>query len=320
MGGEAVTTTTPLPAAGEIAPHRPRQRIGSRIRSQGLAGFLFTLPALGLLLVFLVTPFVLAIGLSFTNQRLASPIPLRWEGFSNYADTLDDPDFWKAFFNNVWFAAIVVPLQTGLALLLAVLVNQRLRAIRVFRAIYFTPVVMIMAVSATIWVLIYSPDRGMANAFLRVVSFGAWESNWLESTTMALPAIMIMSIWQGVGFQMIVLLAGLQEIPTDLYEASAIDGASRWQQFRHITLPMLRNTLIFVVTVTSILAFRLFDQIWVMTQGEPLGNTSTMMFEMVQVGFERQQIARGSAIAVIFFLIVLAVTVVQRVLIKEARY
>lgn len=315
-----MTATVPLPAAGsaarQVAGSRPRRRAGSH----GLAGLLFTLPGLGLLLVFLVTPFLLAVGLSFTNQRLGSPIPLRWEGLSNYVDTLEDPGFWKAFFNNVWFAGAVVPLQTGFALLLAVLVNQQLRATRVFRAIYFTPVVMILAVSATIWVLIYSPDRGMANAFLRAVSFGALESDWLESTTMALPAIMIMSIWQGVGFQMIIILAGLQEIPTELYEASAIDGASRWQQFRYVTLPMLRNTLIFVVTVTTILAFRLFDQIWVMTQGEPLGNTSTMMFEMVQVGFERQQIARGSAIAVIFFLIVLAVTVVQRVLLKEERY
>lgn len=314
-----MTATVPVVAAGS-APGRTTGH-GSRRRtvSRGLAGFLFTLPGLGLLLVFLVTPFLLAIGLSFTNQRLGSPIPLRWEGFSNYSDTLEDPDFWKAFFNNVWFAAAVVPVQTGFALWLAVLVNQQLRAIRLFRAVYFTPVVMIMAVSATIWVLIYSPDRGMANAFLRAVSFGALESDWLDSTTMALPAIMIMSIWQGVGFQMLIILAGLQEIPADLYEAAAIDGASRWQQFRHVTLPLLRNTLIFVVTVTTILAFRLFDQIWVMTQGEPLGNTSTMMFEMVQVGYERQQIARGSAIAVIFFLIVLAVTVVQRVLVREER-
>lgn len=309
-------TTTPLPEAGEIARPRSRRRGGTR----GLAGFLFSLPALGLLLVFLLTPFLLAIGLSFTNQRLGSPIPLRWEGFSNYAETLEDPGFWKAFFNNVWFAAVVVPLQTGFAVLLAVLVNRQLPGIRVFRAIYFTPVVMILAVSATIWVLIYSPDRGMANAFLRAVSFGTLESDWLDSPTMALPAIMLMSIWQGVGFQMLIILAGLQEIPAELYEASAIDGASRWQQFRYVTLPMLRNTLIFVVTVTTILAFRLFDQIWVMTQGEPLGNTSTMMFELVQVGYERQQIARGSAIAVIFFLIVLAVTAVQRVLIKEERH
>jgi multiple sugar transport system permease protein len=297
-----------------------RRQLRRRVRSEGLAGFLFTLPALGLLLVFLVTPFLLAIGLSFTNQRLASPIPLRWVGLSNYTDTLEDPGFWKAFFNNVWFAAAVVPLQTGFALFLAVLVNQQLRAVRVFRSVYFTPVVMVMAVSATIWVLIYSPDRGMANAFLRVVSLGALESDWLESTTMALPAVMLMSIWQGVGFQMIIILAGLQDIPTELYEVSAMDGASRWQQFRYITLPMLRNTLIFVVTVTSILAFRLFDQIWVMTQGEPLGNTSTMMFEMVRVGFERQQIARSSAIAVIFFLVVLAVTVVQRAFLREERH
>jgi multiple sugar transport system permease protein len=126
-----------------------------------------------------------------------------------------------------------------------------------------------------------------------------------------------MSIWQGVGFQMVILLAGLQDIPSELYDAAAIDGASRWEQFRFVTVPQLRNTLIFVVTVTSILAFRLFDQVWVMTRGAPLGSTRTMMLEMVEVGFERQQIARGSAIAVIFFLIVLTATLVQRMVLKE---
>jgi multiple sugar transport system permease protein len=126
-----------------------------------------------------------------------------------------------------------------------------------------------------------------------------------------------MSVWQGAGFQMVILLAGLQDIPEDLYEAAAIDGATRWQQFRFVTLPQLRNTLLFVVTVTSILAFRLFDQVWVMTRGAPLGSTRTMMLQMVETGFERQQIARGSAIAVIFFLIVLTLTILQRLVIKE---
>ncbi len=289
-------------------------------RRDQLTGVLFSLPGLLLLLVFLVIPFLLAIGLSFTNQRLASPIPLRWEGFSNYTDTLGDSDFWKAFFNNVWFVIVVVPVQTALALWLATLVNQKLRGVTVYRAIFFTPVVVIMAVAATVWLLIYSPDRGLANAFLGFISFGAIESDFLDSTTWALPSIMFMSLWQGVGFQMIIILAGLQEIPDELYEAASIDGATRWEKFRYVTLPMLRNTLIFVVTVTTILAFRLFDQIWVMTRGEPLGNTSTMMLEMVQVGFERQQIARGSAIAVIFFLIVLSVTLLQRTLLKEERY
>jgi multiple sugar transport system permease protein len=301
-------------------PKTARRRRLTTARREQIAGFLFSLPGLVLLLFFLVIPFFLAIGLSFTNQRLASPIPLRWEGFSNYTDTLSNADFWKAFFNNVWFVAIVVPLQTSLALWLATLVNQKLRGLTVYRAIYFTPVVIIMAVAATVWLLIFSPDRGLANGFLRFVTFGNVESEFLDSTTWALPSIMLMSIWQGVGFQMIIILAGLQEIPNDLYEAASIDGASRWEQFRYVTLPLLRNTLIFVVTVTTILAFRLFDQIWVMTRGEPLGNTSTIMLEMVQVGFERQQIARASAIAVIFFLIVLTVTLVQRALIKEERY
>jgi multiple sugar transport system permease protein len=214
----------------------------------------------------------------------------------------------------------VVPVQTALALWLAILVNQRLRGVVVFRAIYFSPVVVVMAVAATIWLLLYNPDRGLINGFLRLISFGTLESDWLRSTTMALPAIMIMSIWQGVGFQMIIILAGLQDIPGDLYEAAQVDGATRWEQFRFITLPQLRNTLIFVATVTMILAFRLFDQVWVMTRGGPLDSTRTMMLEMVEVGFERQQIARGSAIAVIFFLIVLSVTVVQRVLLKEEAY
>ncbi len=316
----AHTEVTPAQESEELPrPGATRRRL-SAVRREQITGFLFSLPGLALLTFFLLVPFILAIGLSFTNQRLASPIPLRWEGLANYGDTFSDPDFWKAFFNNVWFVLIVVPLQTAFALWLAVLVNQKLRGTTVYRSIFFTPVVVIMAVAATVWLLIYSPDRGLANAFLRAVTFGAVESEFLDSTTWALPSIMLMSIWQGVGFQMIVILAGLQEIPDDLYEAASIDGAARWEQFRYVTLPMLRNTLIFVVTVTTILAFRLFDQIWVMTRGEPLGNTSTMMLEMVQVGFERQQIARASAIAVIFFLIVLMVTLVQRALIREERY
>jgi multiple sugar transport system permease protein len=305
----AQTATAPQPGRGA-------QRSGRR-RAERLMGLAMTLPGLLLLLVFLAVPFAMAIGLSITNQRLGSPLPLRVVGLENYTETLGDPDFWKAFFNNLWFAAIVVPLQTGFALWLAILVNRKIKGIRVFRAIYFAPVVVVMAVAATIWLLLYSPERGLINGFLQFISFGALESEWLDSTTMALPAIILMSIWQGTGFQMVILLSGLQDIPEDLYEAAAIDGANRWEQFRFVTLPQLRNTLLFVVTVTSILAFRLFDQVWVMTRGAPLGSTRTMMLQMVETGFERQQIARGSAIAVIFFLIVLTLTILQRLVIKE---
>jgi multiple sugar transport system permease protein len=287
------------------------------MRRRRLAGVAFTLPGVLFLLLFLAAPFVLALILSFTNERLASPLPTRFVGFDNYLATFGSASFRKALVNNVWFTAIVVPLQTGFALALAILVNQKLRGIRVYRAIYFSPVVVVMTVAATVWLLMFSPDRGLLNGLLSLISFGTLQSDWLQSPTMALPSIMIMSIWQGVGFQMIIILAGLQEIPEDLYEAAAIDGASPWQRFAFVTVPQLRNTLIFVATVTMILSFRLFDQVWVMTRGAPLGNTNTMMLEMVNVGFEQQQIARGSAIAVVFFLIVLTLTIIQRRFLKE---
>lgn len=296
-----------VPAGSAVKVKRRRQ----------LAGLLFSLPGIVLLLLFLAGPFLMALGLSFTNERLASPLATRFIGLDNYATTLGSDSFRKALVNNIWFTAFIVPVQVALALGLAMLVNLKLRGMKTFRAIYFSPVVVVMTVAATVWLLLYSPDRGLLNGVLSVISFGTLQSDWLQSPTMALPSIMIMSLWQGVGFQMIIILAGLQDIPEDLYEAAAIDGASTWQRFTQITIPQLRNTLLFVGTVTMILAFRLFDQVWVMTRGAPLGNTNTMMLEMVNVGFEQQQIARGSAVAVIFFLIVLGLTIVQRHFLKE---
>ncbi|MGE0879798.1 MAG: carbohydrate ABC transporter permease [Acidimicrobiia bacterium] len=286
------------------------------LAKERLAGVLFTAPAVILLAVFLVIPFVLAIWFSFTDKRLVSPLPTESVGFKNYSDTLTDPAFRKAFWNNVWFVLMVVPLQTALALFMAVLVNSKLRATKFFRSVYFLPVVIVMTVAAAMWLLIYDKQQGLANSVLNAATFGKAESKWLESTTMALPSILIMSIWQGAGFQMTILLAGLQGISPELYEASAIDGATPWQQFRHVTLPGLRNTLLFVVTVTTILAFRLFDQVWVMTRGAPLGNTSTMMLNMVET-LNKNDVGKASAIAVIFFVIVLTLTLIQRAFVKE---
>jgi multiple sugar transport system permease protein len=301
------------PPIGRLRRHG-RGRLGDWVW-----GYLFSLPGVVLLLAFLAIPFGLAIYLSLTSQRLASPLPVEFVGLRNYSRVLGDPDFWKAFRNNLVFAAVVVPVQTGLALWMAILVNKAIRGVRIFRAILFLPVVTVLAVAATIWFLLYDPSSGLANGFLRLVTFGAIESDWLQSTSMALPAIMIMSIWQGAGFQMVILLAALQDIPEELYEAASIDGARRRQQFLYVTLPQLRNALIFVVTVTTILAFRLFDQVWVMTRGGPLGSTNTMLVELVNVGYERNQIAQASGLAVVFFAIVLLLTLLQRRLIKEER-
>jgi multiple sugar transport system permease protein len=233
-------------------------------------------------------------------------------------DTLSSTTFWKGFFNNVWFVVIVVPVQTAFALWLAILVNRKIPGRVFFRTVFFLPVVTVMAAAAVIWTLLFNAN-GLVNAIMETVTFGAFSPDWLNSTTWALPAMMLVGIWQGVGFQMVILLAALQDVPEVLYEAASIDGATRWQQFMNVTLPGIRNGLIFVVTVTMILAFRLFDQVYIMPRvpGGPLDSTRTMMLELVETGFGTQAIGRGAAIAVIFFVIVLVLTLVQRRFIRE---
>jgi multiple sugar transport system permease protein len=242
-------------------------------------------------------------------------------GGTQYAFIAKDPTFWKSLLNNFYFALVVVPIQTALALLLAILVNQKLPYVNVFRTVYFSPVVTAMVIIAVVWRFLYNPDFGLINEMIQFVTFGQVDGfDWLQSPTMAMPAIMIMSIWQGVGFQMIIFLAGLQDIPEDLYEASSIDGANLFQQFRFITLPMLRNTMIFVVLTTTILAFRLFDQVNVMTpDGGPDESTATMVWYTIRRGWTQNEVGYASAISVVFVGIVLIVSLIQRTVVRSER-
>lgn len=284
--------------------------------------WLMSAPAIVLLLVFLVIPFALAIGFSFTDQRLIPNVNIgtSFVGLRNFIRLLTDETFHRAILNNFYFAAIVVPVQTALALGLAMLVNMRLKLTNVFRTIYFSPVVITMVVVSIVWFLLYNPDEGFINRALNTITFGAWpQVRWLQSTAWAMPAIMILSVWQGVGFQMIIFLAGLQDIPDQLYEVSDMDGATSWEKFRHVTLPMLRNTTLFVVISTTILAFKLFKQVWVMTQGGPQEATMTAIVMMYRQGFRRGSVGYASAIAVLFFVIVLIVSMIQRSVLKEER-
>jgi len=285
------------------------------------AAWLFAAPALLGLLLFVALPFVLAFVLAFTNLRLGSPLPLEFVGLEQFHRIFSDPAFLRALLNNAVFALVVVPVQTLLALGLALLLNRRLKGLALFRTLFFMPVVFPLSLVSVVWILIFAPGaNGMMNAFLETVTLGAWQPrDFLHDPVLALPAIMLTSVWQGVGFQMVIILAGLQAIPGGLYEAAAIDGASRWRRFWHVTLPQLRNTLIFVVLVTTILAFRLFDQVQIMTQGGPRNATTTAMYEAVQAAFARQQVAKGAAITVVLFLIVLLVTVLQRRLVRQER-
>ena len=276
--------------------------------------WLFVLPALSGLLCFVLLPFVLSLILSFTNLRLGSPLPLEFVGFKQYQRIFTDSAFLAALRNNSLFALIVVPLQTGLALLMALLVNQPLRGMVIFRSVFFMPVVFPLSLVAVVWILVFAPGpQGLLNQLLETVTLGAWQArDFLHDSAWALAAISLTSIWQGVGFQMVILLAALQGIPHALYEAARVDGANQWQQFVCITLPQLRNAIIFVVLVTTILAFRLFDQVQIMTQGGPNHATTTIMYEAVNSAFGSQQVARAAAMTVVFFIVVLLLTLLQR--------
>lgn len=290
-------------------------------KHEHLIARLFVLPALIGLLGFVLLPFALAVTLSLTNLRLGSPLPLEFLGIEQYRRIFTDYTFLRALRNTMLFALIIVPLQTGLALSLALLINQPLRGIVVFRTVFFMPVVFPLSLVSVVWVLLFAPgSAGLLNSLLEIVSFGAWQpKDFLHDTAWALPAITLTSVWQGVGFQMVILLAALQSIPEELYQAARIDGANRRQQFVFIALPQLRNALIFVVLVTTILAFRLFDQVQIMTQGGPQYATTTIMYEAVNAAFASQQVAKGAAMTVVFFVLVLLLTLLQRFLLRQER-
>jgi multiple sugar transport system permease protein len=284
--------------------------------------WLFSSPAIILLVVFLVVPFAMAVGLSFTDQRLVpNPnLPTRFVGFRNFVRMVGDEAFLRGLLNNFYFVIVVVPLQTSLALLLAILVNQKLKGMNVFRTIYFSPVVTTMVVVAIIWTFLYNPGEGLVNAFIQTVSFGLLGPyDWLQNTALVFPAIMLLSIWQGVGFQMVIYLAGLQEIPTPLYEAADVDGANKLEQFFYITLPQLRNTTIFVVLSTTILAFKLFTQVEVMTGGGPQDASMTTIVHIVHQGWGDLKVGYAAAMSLAFFLVVLGVSLLQRIFLKEER-
>ena len=263
----------------------------SRIVTSNRAGWLMALPGFGLICLFVILPFVLA----------------------------SDVVFMRAIVNTLIFVVVVAPLQAALALGLAILINQRLRGINVFRTIYFMPVVVSIVVVSLLWRFIYA-EEGLLNNLLGFLSFGIINGpDWLGNPTTALPAIIAMSIWQAVGFHMVIWLSGLQTISPTLYEAGAIEGASSWQTFRYITWPGLRNTAVLILIVITIQAFALFAQIDVMTNGGPLDSTQTIVFQAVDRGYGKQDISGGATISVVLFLMVLTVSLIQRRLTRDRR-
>ncbi len=243
----------------------------------------------------------------------------RWQSGENARVVIaSDVVFWKALTNTLTFALFIVPLQGGGALLLALLINQRLRGINIFRTIYFMPVVISIVVISLLWRFIYDGSDGLLNNILGALSLGLFQPvDWLGQPETALGSIIVMSAWQAVGFHMVIWLSGLQTISPTLYEVAAIEGASKWQTFRYVTWPGLRNTAVLVLIVITMQAFALFAQIDVMTNGGPLDSTQTLVFQTVERGYGKQDISGGSTISVILFFVVLSISLTQRYLTRE---
>lgn len=288
-------------------------------------GALMAAPAVLGLIAFVAVPFVAAIVLSLYNVQVDQSRPAKFWGLTNYIRLFTDPvisgAFLRSLVNNLVFAIVVIPVQTGLALLLAVLLNRKLAGVRFFRTFFFMPVVFPMALVAVVWRLILDRSSdGLLNSSVTFVTGGLVPAHdWLGSSATALGSVILLSIWQGVGFQMVILLAALQEIPEERYEAARLDRANGWQQFVHITVPGIRNTLIFVTLLTTILAFRVYDQVFILirTAGANEEGTQTLLYNATQAIYSESNLGRASAISVVLFLIIVVITLIQRRVLRQ---
>jgi multiple sugar transport system permease protein len=273
----------------------------------------FVAPALLVIFIFFFVPVAAAFLLSFTDfdiYALGNLEYLRFVGFGNYLRLIQDPLFWIALRNTLYFVLIGGPLSIGVSLGAALLLNSKLVRFKgVFRSALFMPVVTTLVAVAVVWRYLYHPRYGLLNYGLGLIGVGPID--WLGDPTWAMPAIILMAVWKNFGFNMIIFIASLQSIPQHLYEAARIDGADAWRQFRHVTLPLLGPTFIFVTLITLIGYFQLFAEPYVMTQGGPAHSTLSIVLFMYEQGFRWWDLGYAAAVAFVLFLIILAATFLQ---------
>ena len=281
--------------------------------SRSRAAWWFIAPAVIVLAVFFFLPVLGALVMSLTDfdlYALSDYHNLRFVGFENYGRLLGEPLFWKALGNTLYFVALGVPLSIGASLGAALLVDSRLARYRAFfRTVFFAPVVTTLVAVAVVWRYIFHTRYGFLNYALGGLGIGPID--WMGDPHWAMPAIVILAVWKNFGYNMIILLAALQNIPEDLYEAARIDGASSWQVFRHITLPGLAPVLLLVSILTITGYFQLFAEPYVMTEGGPLQSTLSVLYFMYEEGFKWWSLGRASAVAFLLFVLMFVVTVAQ---------
>ena len=279
-----------------------------------LYAWLLLLPAAVLLVLFTHYPAVANLWHSFYSTPKGSRPPA-FIGFDNYRALVDDPIFWQALSNNLWYALGTIPVSIGLALLMAVWVNERLPGRGFLRLAYFTPTVLPMIAVANIWLFFYTPGYGLLEQASGAFGFGS--HNWLGSKSTALPALMLVTIWKEAGFFMIFYLAALQSMSPHLAEAGAIEGASRGYFFRRITFPLLMPTTLFVLVNAVINAFRLVDHIVVMTRGGPDNATKLLLYYVFEIGFRYWDSSYAAALTMVLLALLAAVAIAQFVFLER---
>jgi sn-glycerol 3-phosphate transport system permease protein len=289
-----------------------------RVGSPAIHAWLLLLPAMVLLVTFTHWPAVATLIDSFFSTPRGTR-PAVWVGAENYAVMVDDPVFWQAVRNNLWFAVATIPTSIGLALLMALWVNERMAGRTWLRMAYFTPTVLPMIAVANIWLFFYTPQYGLLEQVTGVL--GLPSHNWLGSPSTALGAVTLVAVWKEAGFFMIFYLAALQTLNPSLKEAAAIEGASRWYFFRRVQWPLLMPTTLFVLVNAVINAFRLVDHIFILTRGGPDNATSLLLYHLYEVGFKFWDTAYAAAITVVLVVVLAGVALFQFfVLDKKVHY
>jgi multiple sugar transport system permease protein len=295
----------------------PSRAVNPMRRQQAVAAWVLALPFMALFLAFTAGPVLASLGMSFTDITRAdirTPFAVTFVGIENYADLLGDPLFRKVMVNTGLYVVLGVPLTMAAALMVAVALNHVTRLRGVFRVGYYLPVVTSIVAVSVVWKFLLRTDGGLVNTVLGAVGLG--EPAWLDSTTLALPSLVVMAAWRNLGTLMVIFLAGLQTIPSEVKEAALVDGAGPWQRFRRITLPMMRPTLLFGAVITSIGYLQFFEEAFVMTKGGPLDSTrSVTFFTFDQFSFGNYGTA--AAASYLLFLAVVVLTFVQFRLLGE---
>lgn len=279
-----------------------------------IAPALFIAPAALALILTMAAPMADAILLSL--EHWDGMRPPSWAGFGNYLDLIHDETFFRALWHTAVFTASTVVLQTILPLLIASLLNSGIRGSTAFRTLYFMPVIISLAISGLLWAMLFEPNFGAVNSALRAIGLGDFTQLWLADVNTVMPSVIIVSVWQSLGFYLVIFFAALQAVPTELYEAAELDGANAWNRFIHVSVPTIWPVILIVIVLNTINGIKVFDQIWVMTAGGPNYASATLGTYLYSIAFgamgaSNSRLGYATAIAIVILLLSIVVSIIQ---------